>query len=81
MIGKIPQSIAEFLNLESSHEYTGHCFRRIAARATLLANIGDDMLSIKRFGGWKSQAVVEGYIEESVLSKIQIAQRLTNSQP
>lgn len=78
-IGKIPSHIAIYLNLPNPQEYSGHCFRR--SSATLLANRGSDFLSIKRHGGWKSSAVAEGYIEESVQTKINVAQTLSDPGP
>ncbi|KAJ8912823.1 hypothetical protein NQ315_014406 [Exocentrus adspersus] len=41
--------IANWLGKEMCKSYTGHCFRR--SSATLLANAGGDMTSIKRHGG------------------------------
>lgn len=74
-IGKIPMRIAEYLQLDSATNYTGHCFRR--SSATLLANQGGDLLSIKRHGGWKSSTVAEGYVENSLHSRIQLAKKMT----
>ena len=76
-IGKVPSQIAKYLNLSDPHEYTGHCFRR--SSATLLANKGADFLSIKRHGGWRSSTVAEGYVEESIQNKIQVAQTITSA--
>lgn len=70
-IGAIPSKIATFLNLCNANEYTGHCFRRTSA--TLLADSGADITTIKRHGSWKSDCVAEGYIEESIQNKISIA--------
>jgi integrase len=53
--GGIPSKIANFLELPSAKEYTGHCFRRTLA--SLLANAGADMSVIKRHGAWKSSNV------------------------
>ena len=63
----IPREIASYLNLETVEEYTCHAFRRTSA--TVLADAGADNLALKRHGGWKSDAVVQGYIEESVEKK------------
>ncbi|KAK9696285.1 hypothetical protein QE152_g32010 [Popillia japonica] len=54
--------------------YTGHCFRRSAA--TMLANFGADLVTVKRLGCWKSSSVAETYIEESVGSKIAASKRI-----
>lgn len=71
---KIPCEIAKYLCLESSELYTGHCFRR--SSATLLADTGANILTLKRHGGWKSATVAEGYVEESLGNKIGIAEKI-----
>ncbi|KAJ8914029.1 hypothetical protein NQ315_012053 [Exocentrus adspersus] len=65
--GKIPQKVAEYLNLPNSTLYTGHCFRRTSA--SLLADSGASIDVLKRHGGWKSASVAEGYIENSINTK------------
>lgn len=72
--GKMPAMIATFLKLENSKMYTGHAFRR--SGTTLLADCGADVRTLKRFGGWKSDAVVDGYIEDSLQNKVNIAQQV-----
>ena len=47
-VGKIPERIATFLNLQNKHRYTGHCFRRTAA--TLASESGASMQMIKQTG-------------------------------
>lgn len=76
-LSKIPSRIAMFLNLEDPALYTGHCLRR--SSATLLANAGANMTILKRHGGWKSSSVAEGYLEDSVQNKIQIAEKIQGS--
>jgi len=44
--------------------------------ATLLANAGGDISTLKRHGGWKSSTVVESYIEASLCSKMTIANKI-----
>ena len=44
-IGGIPKKVAEFLKLENSESYTGHCFRR--SPTTMLAENGGDLLMLK----------------------------------
>lgn len=44
--------------------------------ATLLADTGVNLTTLKRHGGWKSDAVAEGYIEESVGNKVKISKRI-----
>lgn len=72
--GKFPAAIAKFLQLPNSNLYTGHCFRR--SSASLLADSGANLTTIKRHGGWKSSTVAEGYIEDSLESKNSIARKL-----
>lgn len=67
-IAQIPQEIAAFLKLPCPESYTGHCFRRTSA--TLLADSGATITTLKRHGGWKSDTVAEGYIAESVENKV-----------
>lgn len=75
-IGGVPKKIAEFLKLENPECYTGHCFRR--SSASMLAENGGDLLTLKKFGGWKSSAVAEQYVEESVTKKVKISKQLFN---
>jgi integrase len=55
---------------------TGHSFRR--SSATLLADSGADVTVVKRHGGWRSNSVVEGYIEDSLNNKIEISRKIIN---
>lgn len=48
----------------SDDGYTGHLYRRSAA--TNLADAGVSFINLKRHGQWKSDAVVEGYIANSL---------------
>lgn len=64
---KMPYKIAQYLGLPNPTSYTGHAFRRTSA--TLLANCGASMTTLKRHGGWKSSTVAEGYIAESMENK------------
>lgn len=73
-IGKIPMKIAEFLRLEEPWTFTGHSFRR--SSATLLANRGVGLVGIKQLGGWKSSAVCESYIQDSVRNKIELSRKI-----
>ncbi|XP_073966826.1 uncharacterized protein isoform X2 [Choristoneura fumiferana] len=56
-IAAIPKAIAAFLNLPNAESYTGHCFRRTSA--TLLAESGANLTTLKRHGGWTSDTVAE----------------------
>ncbi|KAJ8942586.1 hypothetical protein NQ317_011007 [Molorchus minor] len=54
--------------------YTGHRLRR--SSATLLADAGVDITTIKRHAGWKSTTVAEGYVENSIENKTKIANQV-----
>lgn len=73
-IGGIPKKIAAALGLSEPVNYTGHCFRR--SSASLLADAGADMHTLKRHGGWKSDSVAEGYVETSTENKKIIATKI-----
>jgi Phage integrase family len=73
-LGKIPQEIAKFLNLQNPESFTGHCFRR--SSASMLADAGADILTLKRHGGWKSTTVAEGYVEDSISNKVRICEKI-----
>lgn len=73
----MPKIVASYLKLKDAESYTCHTFRRTSA--TLLADSGADLLTLKRHGCWKSSAVAEGYIEDSITSKAKIAKKLSNS--
>lgn len=64
------KEIAKFLSLENPESYTGHCFRR--SSATILVNSGTDLLALKRHGGWRSSAVAEGYVDDSIKNKMDV---------
>ncbi|KAJ8968473.1 hypothetical protein NQ317_009228 [Molorchus minor] len=50
-MGKIPSVVASYLKLPDVACYTGHCLRR--SSATLLADAGVDITTIKRHAGWE----------------------------
>ncbi len=70
----MPKRIATFLGLENAARYTGHCFRR--SSATILAEAGASLTTIKMHAGWKSSRVAEGYIENSINNKRKVANLL-----
>jgi integrase len=70
-IGNLPKMIAKHIGLPNCVLFTGHCFRRTSA--TWLADSGADIMKIKRHGGWKSNSVAEGYVEDSLENKKKIA--------
>lgn len=74
---KMPSLIANYLKIADAAAFTGHCFRR--SSASLLADAGADILTLKRHGGWKSSAVAEGYVDQSIEGKINIANKVAGS--
>lgn len=72
--GQIPRNIAKYLKLPNADEFTGHSFRRTSA--TILADSGADIRTLKRHGDWKSDAVAEGYVADSRSNKNKIAKTL-----
>lgn len=76
-IAQMPKIIATYLELPHPEQFTGHCFRR--SSATILADTGANLITLKRHGGWKSDRVAESYIEESVENKNRITQKISQS--
>lgn len=74
---KMGKDIAAFLKLPNPEQYSGHSFRR--SSATILVDAGGDITALKRHGGWKSTAVAEGYIDESVKNKTNTANKISSS--
>ncbi|KAJ8980202.1 hypothetical protein NQ317_002214 [Molorchus minor] len=70
-MGNISSVVASYLKLPDVACYTGHCLRR--SSATLLADAGVDITTIKRHAGWKSTTVAESYVENSIENKTKIA--------
>ena len=62
--------ITQFLGLEDPELYTKHSFRRTSA--TMLADAGAHILTLKRHGGWKSSYAAEGYVQDSITNKRKI---------
>ncbi|XP_018575819.1 uncharacterized protein LOC108914474 [Anoplophora glabripennis] len=60
-IGQLPKMTAQMIGLPNCALFTGHCFR--SSSDTLLADSGANILKIKQHGGWKSDSVAEGYVE------------------
>ncbi|KAJ8975260.1 hypothetical protein NQ317_012476, partial [Molorchus minor] len=69
-----PSVVVSYLKLPDVACYTGHCLRR--SSATLLADAGVDITTIKRHAGWKSTTVAEGYVENSIENKTKIANQV-----
>ncbi|CAK1587693.1 unnamed protein product [Parnassius mnemosyne] len=75
--GNMPKEIATFLSLPDAEYYTGHSFRRTSA--TLLADSGANLTSLKRLGDWKSDKIAEGYIADSLNNKLETGKKITQS--
>ncbi|KAF2898575.1 hypothetical protein ILUMI_07603 [Ignelater luminosus] len=71
---KIPSIVAKYLSLPNPDHYTGHAFRR--SSASLLVDSGGDLIQLKKHGGWKSNAVAEGYVDESIQNKMDCANKI-----
>lgn len=76
-IAAVPKRIAAYLDLPDAKSYTGHCLRR--SSATILADTGANLTTLKRHGGWTSDKVAEGYIEESVENKAKITDQINEA--
>lgn len=72
----IRSKVAKFLNLPNPTEYTEHCFPRTSA--SMLAEGGADLLTLKKHGGWRSSSVAEGYVDQSERRKVEISRLLFN---
>lgn len=66
--------IARALNLPEPDLYTGHSLRRSSASA--LAESGVDILTLKRYGRWRSDAIAERYVTESVHHQVSVAKKI-----
>ena len=60
-IAGVPKEIATWLNLPNPSLYTGHALRRTSA--TVLSNTGGTMMDVKHLGGWQSDKIAQGYID------------------
>lgn len=77
IIGGVPRKVAEFLGLEHPENYTGHCLRR--SGASMVAESCGNLLPLKQVGGWKSSKVAEGYIEQSIRGKMEVANMILST--
>lgn len=73
----VPKEIASWLNLEDTSAYTGHALRRTSA--TLLSNAGGTMMDLKHLGGWQSDKVAQGYVENSLRNKTKLSTLVATS--
>jgi integrase len=62
-VNKILASCAEAIGLAYVPDLSSHSFRRGLATSAIRA--GADFGEVKRQGGWKNDATVNGYIEEA----------------
>jgi integrase len=76
-IGGVPRKVAEFLGLDHPESYTGHCLRR--SGASMVAESSGNLLPVKQIGGWKSSKVAEAYIEETITSKMKVANMILST--
>ncbi|XP_074100309.1 uncharacterized protein LOC141528254 isoform X2 [Cotesia typhae] len=76
-IGQIPKIIAEYLKLTDPQKYTGHCLRRTSA--TLISNSGASVTMLKQLGRWKSATIAEAYVENSLLNRQNIFDKITHA--
>lgn len=72
-ICKFTAKACELLGIPSKG-YTTHCWRRSAA--TNLADEGVSFVNLKRHGQWASDSVVEGYIANSKILRLEREQKL-----
>jgi hypothetical protein len=42
----------------------------------MVVDAGGDILTLKRSGGWKSSGIAEGYVDDSINKKIEIAKNM-----
>lgn len=75
-MGKVPNTIATWLELPQPELYTGHSFRRTSA--TFLADGGGNESDLMRHGGWKSATVARSYVEKSLYNQKEINKKITN---
>lgn len=66
--------MAKLLGLPYAEEYTGHCWRRTAI--TMMADAGMSAPQICAASGHKSQAVAQGYVDNSEYSKRKASEAL-----
>lgn len=76
-IAKFPKEIAKFLQLDDPESYTGHAYRRTGT--TIAAESGANSDELMRMGPWKSRAVCEKYIKQSVGYKKTLGRMITGA--
>ena len=73
-VGTVAKRIATFFSLHPG-QYTGHSFRR--SSATSAADSGISLINLKRLGGWRSDFVASGYVDDSIASAVDAANHLS----
>ena len=75
-MGAMPKTIATFLKLPNSSDFSGHSFRRTSA--TLLGEKGMGLMELKQHGRWRSSAVAERYCENTTAQKTRTSNMIQN---
>ena len=73
-VALFPKLIANKLGLADPDKYTGASFRRTGA--TLLANNGESLIRIKKWGRWSSDTVAQRYVAKSSTAKLSVANNM-----
>lgn len=73
-LNKYTKEIAGFLGLKEPDRYTTHSLRRTGA--TILAEAGLSLATIKAAGGWRSDTVASGYIVHSTAMQRSISEAI-----
>ena len=74
---RYPKDIAKWLNKPNWKSYSGHSICRFGS--TVYADAGASILQLKKYGGWKSNKVVEEYYANSSSNKIATAKTISDS--
>jgi hypothetical protein len=74
-IDNYPRDLAKELGKENWIDFSGHTWRRTAV--SIGADMGMTLVELKRISGHKSDSVVQGYIEDSSLSKRTVSEALS----
>lgn len=77
-LASYPKICAEFLGKDDIESFTGHCFR--GTSATIVADCGASMMTLKRHGRWKSDAVAQGYVANSKVAKMEVCNMLSGGE-
>lgn len=75
-ICEVPRYVAEFLKSPNSDGFTRHCFRRTSG--TLASDSGARTQIIKKLERWRSDAIAQRYIENSLQNRELIYDKVTH---